>query len=173
MKRFFKWLEIFRGGWDPAPPPPLHDFFEPAPAPPPPRSPRDQRQKAVYAWVLSTFGRENAAVVERVLRHFEEVVELAQAENLSDEELFAVIRHVYSKPKGDPKQEVGGIGTTLLAYCEARGISADDEEATEATRVLSIDPEYFRQRHNLKADAGIARRAPHEDVTLPGKTPRP
>lgn len=121
---------------------------------------RDGRQREVYLWVLSTFGEDNATVTERVRRLVEEVVELAQAEDVPAEQLRAIVAHVYAKPPGNAQQEVGGIGTTLLAYCEAKGISADAAEAAEARRVFSIDPEHFRERHNRKADAGIAARCP-------------
>ncbi len=121
---------------------------------------RDQRQVAVYRWVVETFGEPNANVTERVLRFFEEAVELAQAEAIAIDQLHAIISHVYRKPPGKPRQEVGGIGTTLLAYCEAKGISAEAAEEAEWQRIQSIKPEFFRQRHNLKADAGIAKTAP-------------
>jgi hypothetical protein len=120
------------------------------------RSRRDRRQKEIYAWVVATFGKENAVITERVLRLFEEVVELAQAEAVPPVALHGLISHVYGKAPGKPEQEAGGIGTTLLAYCAARGFSADDAEAAEAARVLAIDPQYFRERHNKKAAAGVA-----------------
>ncbi len=125
---------------------------------------RDERQRDVYRWVLATFGKENAVVRERVFRHVEEVIELAQAEDIPEEYLFAIIRHVYSKPKGDPFQEAGGIGTTLLAYCQAKNFSADDAEEAEWLRCSKIDPGHFRKRHNLKAAAGIAATAPEPET---------
>lgn len=119
---------------------------------------RDERQAAAYQWVRDTFGEANTCLPERVLRLFEETVELAQAEGLHPGLLQAVISHVYSKPAGEPVQEVGGVGTTLLAYCAAKNISADACEATELQRVMSMDAEHFRKRHDLKADAGVALR---------------
>jgi len=119
---------------------------------------RDLRQAAVYKWVCETFGPQNAGVMERVRRFFEEATELAQAEGLTTEQVHAIVSHVYGKPPGDAPQEVGGIGTTLLAYCAAKGISADKFEAAEFARVLATAPEHFRRRHDLKADAGIAQR---------------
>jgi len=138
---------------------------------------RDDRQAAVYDWVVSTFGLPNATVTERVYRLFEEVVELAQAEGVPTERLFGIVAHVYGKPPGDPAQEVGGVGTTLLAYAASKGLSADELEEAELRRVLSKDPEYFRRRHNLKASAGIAEVVPEAvDVgdltTEPAPPPR-
>jgi hypothetical protein len=129
-------------------------------------SSRDARQAAVYDWVRSTFGEPNANVTERVLRLFEEVVELAQAEAIAPERLFALVAHVYGKLPGDPAQEVGGIGTTLLAYAAAKGLSADALEEAELRRVLAIEQGYFRKRHNAKAAAGVAEVVPESTRKL-------
>jgi hypothetical protein len=123
-------------------------------------SARDARQRAVLQWVGDTFGPLALAPYERAQRVLEEAVELGQAEGLTPERARAVVDHVYGKPPGDPAQEAGGLGVTLLAYCEARGLSADGEEVREFRRVLAIDPAHFRARHNVKADAGIAVRVP-------------
>ena len=117
---------------------------------------RDERQAAVLDWVRTTFGPATLTGSERAMRVLEEALELFQAEGLDLDKALAIARHVYGRPLGDPAQEVGGLGVTLLAYCGAKGISADGEEARELERVLAKDPEHFRARHNLKADAGIA-----------------
>lgn len=121
---------------------------------------RDDRQRAVVQWAGDTFGPDSLTPTERATRVLEEVVELAQAEGVPRERALAVLDHVYGKAPGDPAQEVGGIGVTLLAYCAVREISADAEEVREIARVLAIDPAHFRARHNAKADAGIAVPAP-------------
>ena len=117
---------------------------------------RDERQLAVLHWVADTFGVSTLTREERMRRFVEEAVELAQSEHLSREAVVAVVDHVYGKPPGDPSQEVGGVGVTLLAYCAVRGFSADAEEVREFERVRAIDPAHFRARHNAKAVAGIA-----------------
>ena len=124
------------------------------------RTRRASRQRAVFKWVRETFGEEAATPRERALRLLEEVVELVQAEGLPPNLVQTVVNHVYSKATGKPEQEVGGVGVTLLAYCESRGISASIEERREFSRVLSIDKSHFRARHNVKAAAGIAAPAP-------------
>lgn len=118
---------------------------------------RDERQVKIFEWVKSTFGQSNATVKERILRFIEEALELSQAEGITINELLLLINHVYSKPVGTPDQEVGGIGVTLLAYCESKGLSAETEEIKEMNRVLSVDKYYFQQRHNIKAQAGVAK----------------
>lgn len=117
---------------------------------------REQRQARAYAWVKDVFGEEVAQVPERVARLLEEVIELAQSEGIPQEQIGKLVNHVYAKPVGRPEQEVGGVGLTLLAYCEAKGLSAEQSEVDELTRVRASDPEQFRERHNRKADAGVA-----------------
>lgn len=117
---------------------------------------RDARQTQVRQWVERCWGEEAVSVNERVERFFEEAVELAQAEGVGPYRLWEIIGHVYQKDAGDPQQEVGGIGTTLLAYCAAKGISADDCERNELTRILGKPVEHFRARHAAKVESGLA-----------------
>lgn len=121
---------------------------------------RDDRQQAVLQWAGDTFGVAALAPDERVLRVLEEVIELAQAEGITRDQARTVVDHVFGKPPGDPVQEVGGVGVTLLAYCQTRGISADRAEQSEFDRVRTTDPMRFRERQNKKVAAGIAVRAP-------------
>ncbi len=121
---------------------------------------RDERQAAVLEWVRATFGQATLTGAERAMRVLEEAVELFQAEGLDVDRALAIVWHVYGRPRGEPAQEVGGLGVTLLAYCGAKGISADGQEVREWERVQAIHPDHFRERHNLKADAGIAERTP-------------
>lgn len=117
---------------------------------------RNERQQAAFSWVQKTFGASNAHPRERARRFIEEAIELAQAEGLTSTEVQNVVTHVYGKKPGDPQQEAGGVGVTLLAYCESKGFSADKAELAEFERVSAIDVEYFRRRHDAKAVAGIA-----------------
>lgn len=119
---------------------------------------RNERQRAVKDWASRTFG---AAVAldgrERAQRFVEEAIELAQACDLHEEDVREILARVYSRPVGEMTQEVGGVGVTLLALCEAAGVSADDAESAELARVLSIPAEHFRAKQAAKARAGTAR----------------
>lgn len=117
---------------------------------------RDRRQEAVLRWATSTFGVPALSIEERISRLLEEAIELAQAEGFSPERAHALIDHVYTKAPGEPVQEAGGVGVTLLAYCATAMFSADEAEALEFGRVLAIAPSHFRQRQNVKADNGVA-----------------
>src|SRR5262252_2696327 len=103
---------------------------------------RDRRQDQVAELCVKCFGK--TTVHERVVRLFEEVVELAQAEKVSPDMLRKIVGHVYARPTDAIEQEVGGIAVTLLAYCAMRKMSADICERNEILRVehfLEQDPE--------------------------------
>ena len=119
---------------------------------------RDDRQEQVRDWVVRCWGEGAVSVVERVERFFEEAAELAQAEGIDPYRLQEIIGHVYQKDAGQPAQEVGGIGTTLLAYCAAKGISADECERRELSRILGKPVDHFRARHDAKVRSGLAQR---------------
>lgn len=121
---------------------------------------RDIVQRLVSAWVRSTFGDEAFARQERARRLLEEVAELCQAEDIDKQSAIDVVNYVYAKPKGDPSQEIGGVALTLLAYAGSAGVSLEQAETSEFTRVLSIDKARFRERHNVKAEGGIAFKVP-------------
>ena len=122
---------------------------------------REARQAVVGQWVESTFGRSSLTnLEERVTRVLEEAVELAQSEGLSEEKAKDLVQYVYSRPKGDPAQEAAGVSICVLAYCWAKGFSAEVLEEVELERVLAIPASLFRLRHDRKIVAGVS--APRE-----------
>lgn len=119
--------------------------------------PRLIRLGSVYNWVITYFGRGVATnTKERAKRLLEEAIELAQCENISLEEVNLLAKHVFAKPIGEPAQEVGGIGVTLLAYCASKRLDPEEEEQREIDRIWLKPVGYFRARHQRKVDAGIA-----------------
>src|SRR6185295_13563995 len=107
---------------------------------------RDDRQARVYEWCVATFGCAGNERRERALRLVEEAMEVAQAEGLEYIQVRDLLSYVYAKAPGNPASEAGGVGTTLLAYCAALGISANKAEKEEWDRVREFDAEYFRER---------------------------
>lgn len=51
----------------------------------------------------------------------EEAIELAQASNIPLNKVTELSLHVYSRPVGEPSQEVAGVGITTLLFAEAIG----------------------------------------------------
>lgn len=129
---------------------------------------RDARQSDAFAWGGRTFGEINLSKRERARRFIEEALELAQACGLTKDDIRGLYMHVYNKPPGQPSQEAGGVGVTLLMLCQVLGISADHAERTELARVQNIPAQYFRDRHNVKALAGVA-----DAVSEPGAPKAP
>jgi hypothetical protein len=79
-------------------------------------------EQRVGDWIKTRIGPEHMHPQERALRALEEAMELAQAEGVSLDQVNRQAEHVFSRPPGDPEQEVGGVGVCLLGWCAARGI---------------------------------------------------
>jgi hypothetical protein len=114
---------------------------------------RDKRQRAAGHWVRGTFGK--TTTLERMRRLLEETIELAQVEGVSRQFVEELTHYVYGKPVGERSREVGGVGLTLLGYCDAVGLSADQCEADELARVRALPREHFRVRQNEKFAAEV------------------
>lgn len=118
--------------------------------------PRDQRQEMIASWAELAFGREEAtSLPQRGLRLLEEAIEAFQA--CGGDEAFAhkLVGFVFSRPKGEIGQELGGVAVTVLALAAAAGLSADEEEAREIHRVLSKPLKEFSERNANKNAAGF------------------
>lgn len=117
---------------------------------------RNERQRLVTNWCETIFGAESARDPgKRVLRFLEEALELFQAEGGDMEKASALLERVYSRPAGNPRQEVGGVSVTLLSYCSAAGLSADQCELEEINRVLDRPATEARRRYDAKTEAGF------------------
>lgn len=116
---------------------------------------RDQRQSLVGNWCLLAFGPDCGSVPHRGLRMLEEALETGQVAGVTKEKAMACLEYVYSRPVGDLKQELGGLGVTVLALAHAAHISADMAERDEVLRVLSKPLEHFKHRDRLKIEQGL------------------
>lgn len=75
-------------------------------------------------WARRTFNRSLVeSVEERCCRALEETIELCQSLKLPKEKAIALVDYVYSRPPGDPRQEVGGSIITLSTLCSVLNIS--------------------------------------------------
>lgn len=93
-------------------------------------------QERVHPWLLACFGAEIAAnKLERGDRLAEEVAELLQSGGYPRERFHALIDYSYAKPIGDMSQEVGGVMTTLAAYCLAHDVDMHLAAEKELLRV--------------------------------------
>lgn len=93
-------------------------------------------QERVKRWLYACFGSAiTYDQVERCDRFIEEAIELVQASGLGKDRVLALVDYVYSRPPGEKHQEVGGVMTTLAAYCIAHGIAMDEAAEAELSRI--------------------------------------
>lgn len=93
-------------------------------------------QSRVKPWFLACFGAEiSSDRLERGDRLLEEVFELLQSGDYPQDRVAALSSYVWSRPAGEPAQEVGGVMVTLAAYCLAHGLDMHAAGETELARV--------------------------------------
>ncbi len=117
---------------------------------------RDRRQATVASWCRRAFGiEEGISLPQRGLRLLEEAAETAQTTGVDLAMAHKLLDYIWSRPKGDLAQELGGVGVTTLALAEAAGLSADECENEEAHRVLAKPAAVFAERNKIKNEAGF------------------
>lgn len=110
----------------------------------------------IVDWGERAFGREHMRDPRvRALRLAEEVVELAQALNVPRAQMVKLVEVVYSRPAGQPYQELGGVQVCLAVLAAAIGADPDAALEAEVRRVLAKPPDHFASRNQQKIDAGL------------------
>lgn len=93
-------------------------------------------QSRVKPWMTACFGEAvSSDRLERGDRLLEEVLELLQSGDYPRERIYALVEYVFSRPKGEPAQEVGGVMVTLAAHCLAHDVDMHAAGETELARV--------------------------------------
>lgn len=109
----------------------------------------DSFQSRVYTWAMLCFPPKH--IFDKNVRnvHFlEEALELVQALGLPEEEAIRVVRYVYSRSKGHPPQEVGGVLLTLSLLSVANELDMLRCGEDELERVwMKIDVIREKQKH--------------------------
>jgi len=110
--------------------------------------------RVMNSWTKLVFRERYGEITRKikVLRLLEEVMELAQAEDVSAEEALIIRNQVWNKPKGECTQEMGGVLTCLAGYAALADMDLEECFWAEYTRI--IDPaiiEKVRYR-NLEGD---------------------
>jgi hypothetical protein len=125
----------------------------------------DNYQRSIHKWMVSCFGPEIARDrMERNFRFLEEALELFQSQACSRQDAHRLVDYVFDRPVGDLHQEVGGVMVTLMALCNAAGLSADGCGEMELERIS--DPGMIAKIRAEKAAKDI--RSP-----LPGQPDKP
>jgi hypothetical protein len=95
----------------------------------------DGFQGSCRNWVVACMGEAAAQnKVERNFRFVEEAVELVQSCGCSKDDVLKIVDYVFSRPIGEPAQEVGGTMTTLASLCNAHGIDLEHAAVEELRR---------------------------------------
>lgn len=108
-------------------------------------------------WATRCFGREHVYHAPiRALRLAEEAVEVAQAYQIPKEKMLDLVEIVYSRPRGSPDQELGGVALTASVLgAITMGRDLDDFLAVELLRVLDKPADHFARRNQEKLDLGL------------------
>lgn len=108
-------------------------------------------------WARRCFGAEHVSNVPiRCLRLTEEAVELAQAAGIPKDKMLDLVDIVYSRPKGEIAQEIGGVMMTATVLCAALGLDTDHFFEIELRRVLAKSTDHFAKRNQDKIDGGLS-----------------
>lgn len=125
-------------------------------------------QQQVSAWAGKCFPATTVHnITERGDRVLEEVLELLQAHGYDRSRVPTLTDYVYSRPAGEPAQEVGGVRVTLSLFCEVAGI---DEDAAARAELARIQRPEVMAKIRAKQEA---KNALHFDTPLPGNAPAP
>jgi hypothetical protein len=115
-------------------------------------------QHRVADWTLRVFGQDYMMDrEERALRLLEEALEFGQSMGLSIGEALHLLHYVYSRPAGDPQQELGGVAVTLHAAATALGLHTDQLTDLEISRIEALPPEKFIKRNEEKKASGVGK----------------
>ncbi len=105
-------------------------------------------------------------MTERGDRLLEEVLELLQAHGYDKARVPTLVDYVFSRPVGEPAQEVGGVMVTLAGYCWVAGLDMHAAGDTELARITQPD---VMGKIRAKQEA---KNALHFDTPLPGNVAR-
>jgi len=107
-------------------------------------------QQQVVQWMHGAFGyRDSEDIRMRELRFLEEALELCQATGMSRDNVLFMVDYVFKRPKGDPKQEIGGVMITIAGMCHALGLDLEECARDERQRI-ERNVEQIQQRHAAK-----------------------
>lgn len=128
--------------------------------------PGRQFQSRVRPWLVACFGEDfDQEHHAREARFIEEAIELFQARGRSFEELISVAKYVYSRPVGDPRQEVGGVMTTLAALCIVSKLNMHEAGNAELARIWTkVDQIREKQARKPRHSPLPGTDANHKDI---------
>lgn len=124
-------------------------------------------QACVADWVRTTLGAVVASnAAERSLRAAEEAIELAQACGADADSVHRLVDYVFSRPAGEPGQEIAGTLVSTYAVAAALGVNANEVLDVELARIHT--PEVIERVRRRQAEKREVVRAPAVDQPKEG-----
>lgn len=117
--------------------------------------------QVAWDWANRCFGAQMTDAPTRALRVLEEAAELAQSSGVPLESAGKCLGMVYSRERGTPHQEMGGVLMTAYLFCRLQGWAPEEVFASELRRVLKREaerPGTFAERNKEKVDLGLGDR---------------
>jgi hypothetical protein len=112
-----------------------------------------QWQTRLNTWATRVFGIDHLQdPVVRGKRLVEESIEFAQSVGVHEDDILLIVGHVYSRPPGEPFQELGGVSLTFLAACTAMAVDANHATHAELERVEAKGDAHFQKRNAEKKE---------------------
>ena len=109
-------------------------------------------QDAVDEWMLKCFGKTIARdTLERNHRFLEEALELVQSKGCTKDEAHQLVDYVFSRPVGDPEEEIGDTLLSLAALCTASKFSME-KCAIQGLLKATKKTEQIREKRANKPD---------------------
>lgn len=102
--------------------------------------------KWILAWLQSNLVWNKQ---ERNQRFLEEALELVQSLDMDRETAHKLIDYVFDRPKGEPKQELGGVMNTLAILSETNSMGMWEAAEQELTRCWN-DIDKIREKQKGK-----------------------
>ena len=94
---------------------------------------------------------------ERVLRIFEEAVELMQAAGLTQEQAIRQVQYTYRREPGEVTSEMAGVMIGICSLAELLGQDLETITSVELARINKpVMKEKMREKVNYKIDQGIS-----------------
>jgi len=132
-------------------------------------APAEPFQKRVRQWTLDCFGQAIADdKVERNHRFLEESLELVQTLGCTPSEAHQLVDYVFGRPQGVALQECGGVLVTLMALCNANGLTADLCGEIELKRVYKKIEQIRAKQAAKPKHSPLSEPAPPSTPKVPG-----
>jgi hypothetical protein len=110
-------------------------------------------QTRLNTWATRVFGIDHLQdPIVRGKRLVEESIEFAQSVGVDEHAIEQITAHVYSRPPGEPFQELGGVSLTFLAACTAMAVDANHVTNAELERVEAKGDAHFQKRNAEKKE---------------------